>query len=100
MEAQQPMMSQYRGNQYIKQMEDVFMPPQPYVNKGFPQQGRPLVPPNYAQLHSQPVPIAVNSDFLPFHKDFNRYLYNQIIGYTDKETTYPIYTSGFGRGFT
>lgn len=81
---------------YIKQLEDIFSPPQPYTNNGFPHQGRELKPPNYAQLPTQPVPQnTINPDFLPFHVDFNRYIYNPRNGYYDHKTTYPIYTTGF-----
>lgn len=90
-----PTMSQYQGTTYIKQMEELFMPPQPFTNKGFPHQGAPLRAPQYAQLSSEHVPTHVYPDFLPFHKDFNRYLFNKVNGYTDRETTYPIYNSGF-----
>ncbi len=95
MSAPIPSMSQYQGQTYIKQMEDVFLPPQPFVNKGFPHQGQPLRAPQYAQLPTQPIQKQVYPDFLPFHKDFNRYLYNKIIGYTDRDVTYPIRTTGF-----
>lgn len=92
-----PSMSQYQGPTYIKQMEDVFLPPQPYTDKGFPHQGRELRPPQYAQLPRDLVPQnIVFNDFLPFHKDFNRYIYNKKIGYVDRTVTYPIYNTGFG----
>lgn len=96
MEAPKPMMSQYTGPTYIKQMEDIFMAPQPYTNAGFPHQGRELKPPQYAQLEVAPVPErTLNPDFLPFHVDFNRYIYNKKTGYIDREVTYPVYTTGF-----
>lgn len=96
MEAQRPAMSQYQGPTYIKQMEEVFLPPQPFTDRGFPHQGRPLRPPQYAQLPVQHIlPNPVNPDFLPFHVDFNRYIFNKQAGYIDRVNTYPIYTTGF-----
>ncbi len=90
-----PAMSQYQGPTYIKQLEDVFLPPQPFTDRGFPHQGKPLRP-AYAQLPVGPVPQReIFSDFLPFHKDFNRYIYNKKSGYVDRTVTYPIYTTGF-----
>lgn len=91
-----PELSQYQGPMYIKQFEDVFLPPQPFSNKGFPHQGRELTPPNYRQL---PVDMVLKepifNDFLPFRKDFNRYIYNPKSGYVDTHVAYPIYTTGF-----
>lgn len=97
---QPPAMSQYQGPMYIKQMEDVFLPPQPFTTKGFPEQGQELRPPQYAQLPGELVPQkTIFADFLPFRKDFNTYIYNKQSGYIDRTVAYPIYTTGFGRGF-
>jgi hypothetical protein len=80
---------------YIKVFEDLFLPPQPYVEDGFANRGRELKPPQYAQT---PVPLEfkpLHEDFLPFHKNFNFYRFNQITGYTEPDVPYPIYTTGF-----
>lgn len=93
---QPPAMSQYQGPMYIKQMEDVFLPPQPYTNKGFPNQGQEIRPPDYMQYSKDLVPKnIIFSDFLPFRKDFNSYIYNKQSGYVDRTVRYPIYKTGF-----
>ena len=95
-QAQIPLLSQYQGTQYIKQMEDVFLPPQPFTQNGFPRQAQALRPPQYAQTRATPHEIPLHRDFLPIHVDFNRYLFNKESGYTERDKTYPIYTTGFG----
>jgi len=80
---------------YIKQFEDIFLPPQPYTTDGFARRGRELRPPQFANLAQQPVMKQLHNDFIPLHKDFNRYYYNQLSGYVEKDITYPIYKSGF-----
>jgi hypothetical protein len=80
---------------YIKVMEDLFLPPEPYVTDGFARRGREIMPPQYAQTYHPLVPIQLHNDFLPFHKNFNSYLYNEKTGYTEPHVPYPIYTSGF-----
>lgn len=83
------------ASSYIKVMEDLYLPPQPYVTDGFARRGKEIAPPQYAQLHIGPQPIELHPDFLPFHKNFNRYIYNEVTGYTEPDVPYPIYTSGF-----
>ena len=94
-----PSLSQYQGTQYIKQLEDVVLPQQPYTDMGFPRRGMPLVPATY--MHQAP-PMSecpLHRDFLPFHQDFNVKLFNQKVGYTEP-MTYPIRQTGVrGYGF-
>ena len=80
---------------YIKVFEDLYLPPQPYVTDGFARRGRELQPPQYAQTHGPVELTPLHSDFLPFHKNFNSYMYNTTTGYTEPDVPYPIYTSGF-----
>jgi hypothetical protein len=79
---------------YIKVFEDLFLPPQPYVEDGFARRGRELQPPQYAQNNIRLDPLPLHDDFLPFHKQFNS-LYNPKTGYTEPDIPYPIYSSGF-----
>jgi hypothetical protein len=91
-----PQQSQFQGQGpfYIKQLEDIFLPPQTFTMDGFPRAARELRPPQYANRPIQPVPNQQSPDFMPFHCDFNRYLWNQMAGYTEPNT-YPKMTTGF-----
>ncbi len=98
MDAPRPAMSQYQGPMYIKQLEDIFMPPQPFSMAEFPHQAREFKP-LYPKLPSEFVPLQeINPDFLPFKVDYKRYIHNSKIGYHD-DTPYPMYTTGFSNGY-
>lgn len=92
-----PALSQYQGTMYIKQLEDVVLPRQPFTDAGFPRRGQALVPATYMHSTPQMTERALHRDFLPFHQDFNVKLFNQKVGYTEP-ATYPIYATGV-RGY-
>jgi hypothetical protein len=94
-----PTLSQYQGTQYIKQLEDIVLPQQPYTDMGFPRRGMPLVPATYMHPTHAMTERPLHRDFLPFHQDFNIKLFNPKTGYTEA-MTYPFYQSGVrGYGF-
>jgi len=101
METPRPMQTSFLGPQYIKQVEGLYTPPQPYTSMGFPHMGRDLRSPNYRQLPVDFVQTKpLNPEFLPIHLDFNRYIYNKKTGYVDRGMTYPVYTTGFYTGYS
>lgn len=86
---------QYQGPLYIKQLEEAILPNrEPYTNIGFPHGGTEIKL-EYKQPSRDLVPLYVAPDFLPFPKDFNRYIYNKKNGYIERDVRYPIYKTGF-----
>jgi len=95
-QVQVPQQSQYQGPMFIKQLEDIFMPPQPFTPNGFGKQGRELV--QVRQWGGSGVPMVqmpLHRDFLPMKANYGLYLANKETGYVENKITYPEYASGF-----
>lgn len=85
---------------FIKQIEDIQLANiQPFTTDGFARRGREIRQPNpFENRQGQHVEIPLQRDFLPFHLDFNHYIFNKKTGYTEPNIPYPTLTqqlSGF-----
>jgi len=97
-QVQVPQQSQYQGPMFIRQLEDIFLPPQPFTDRGFAQRGVELLPQTQLRQWNNPRPMVqmpVHRDFLPMKKNYGFYLYNMETGYVENKITYPEYASGF-----
>jgi hypothetical protein len=93
-----PQQSQYQGPMYIKQLEDVFLPPAPFTDRGFAQRGVELKSQVQLRQWNNPRPMVtmpLNREFLPMKANYGFYLANMETGYVDRKVTYPEYASGF-----
>jgi hypothetical protein len=93
-----PQQSQYQGPMYIKQLEDVFLPPQPFTERGFAQRGVELQSQVQLRQWNNPRPMVqmpLNREFLPMKANYGFYLANMETGYVDRKETYPQLASGF-----
>lgn len=94
-----PQQSQYQGPMYIKQLEDVFLPPQPFTERGFAQRGVELLPQTqirqFGGAGRPMVQMPVHRDFLPMKANYGFYLPNMVTGYVENKMTYPAYATGF-----
>lgn len=94
-----PANSAYTGPMYIKQIEDIYLPPQSFTTNGFAGRGRELKQPNQWSTKGPSVQLPLHREFLPMKANYNFYLANMKTGYVDRKTTYPNYTSGFRYAF-
>ena len=98
MSVQVPQQSQYQGPYYIKQLEDIFLPPQPITDRGFAQRGVELTSQVQLRHWNNPSPMVqmpIHREFLPMKANYGMYLANMETGYVDRKITYPEYASGF-----
>lgn len=99
MSVQVPQQSQYAGPMYIKQLEDIFLQPQPFTDRGFAQRGVELLPQTQLRQWNSPtkpmVTMPLHRDFLPMKANYGLYLPNKETGYVENKITYPEYTTGF-----
>ena len=98
MSVQVPQQSQYQGPMYIKQLEDIFLPPQPFTERGFAQRGVELKSQVELRQWNNPRPMVqmpINRDFLPMKANYGLYLPNMMTGYVENKITYPEYATGF-----
>jgi hypothetical protein len=98
MSVQVPQQSQFQGPQvmYIKQLEDIFLPPQPFTMAGFGKSGQDLVQVQQWGGAGKPmVTLPLHRDFLPMKANYGMYLANKETGYVENKITYPEYTTGF-----
>lgn len=93
-----PQQSQYQGQLYIKQLEDVFLEPQPFTDKGFAQRGVELKSQVQLRHWNNPRPMVempLHREFLPMKANYGLYLANKETGYVENKITYPEYATGF-----
>jgi hypothetical protein len=90
-----PQQSQYQGPMYIKQLEDIFLPPSPFTPAGFGKQGKDLVQVRQWNNPRPMVQMPLHRDFLPMKANYGMYLANKETGYVENKITYPEYASGF-----
>ena len=94
-----PQQSQYQGPMFIKTLEDVFLPPAPFTDRGFSQRGVELKPQSQLRQWNSPmkpmVQMPLHRDFLPMKANYGMYLANMETGYVDRGITYPQFDSGF-----
>lgn len=97
MSAQIPQQSQFQGPQvmYIKQLEDIMMPYQPFSPAGFGKSGQDLVQVRQFAGTGKPIQMPLHRDFLPMKANYGMYLANKETGYVENKITYPEYTTGF-----
>jgi hypothetical protein len=96
MSVQVPTQSQYQGPMYIKQLEDIFMPPQPITDRGFAQRGVELNQVRQWGGAGKPmVQMPIHREFLPMKANYGLYLANKETGYQERDIRYPEFTSGF-----
>ncbi len=83
---------------FIKQLEDIQLANiQPFTTDGFARRGKELKSLEKFKPVNEFVEIPLEPDFLPFHKDFNHYLFNKKTGYVEPNVPYP--TLGNRTGF-
>ena len=81
---------------YIKQLEDIFLPPQPFTERGFAQRGVELQQVRQFGGAGRPmVQMPLNREFLPMKANYGMYLPNMMTGYVERKEAYPEYTTGF-----
>lgn len=96
MSVQVPQQSQYQGPMYIKQLEDIFLQPQPFTERGFANRGVELKQVRqWSSNYTQAVQMPINREFLPMKANYGLYLPNMITGRVENNMTYPEYTTGF-----
>ena len=94
-QVQVPQQSQYQGPQFIKQLEDIFLPPQPFTDRGFAQRGVEIQQRTIWSNTSPGVAMPLHRDFLPMKANYGLYLANKETGYVENKITYPKYATGF-----
>lgn len=98
-QVQVPQQSNYQGPMFIKQLEDIFLEPQPFTDRGFAQRGVELLPQTQLRQWNSPmkpmVTMPLHRDFLPMKANYNFYLANKETGYVENKIKYPEYVSGF-----
>lgn len=98
---QPPAQSQFQGQgvYYIKQLEDIFLPPQPFTDYGFARRGLELKPQSeirqWGGAGRPMVQMPIHRDFLPIKSNYGSYLYNMENGYVERDKVYTKYTTGF-----
>jgi hypothetical protein len=97
MSVQVPQQSQYQGPMFIKQIEDVFLPPQPFTDRGFAQRGSGDLKQvrQYGGSGLPMVQMPLYQDFLPMKTNYGLYLANKMTGYQENNIAYPEYATGF-----
>ena len=84
---------------YIKQLEDVFLQPQPFTDRGFAQRGVELKPQyeirQFGGAGKPMVQMPIHRDFLPMKANYGMYLANKETGYVENKIAYPEYATGF-----